>query len=234
MAGENRLLDGRHADRVGAQHPKRADLGRGLEARSAHGQVHALGEVDLDLGGRRAQHREQLRVIGVAQRREARPDGVVVRARQQVHAGHVDVIGDRHQRAGAHRRTQRPGGIGQHEDRRAGRAQRPDRRAQCFEIAALVQVRAPLEHGNRDAADRAEDGPAGVPLDARPRKAGQLLVPHHDRVLHGIGDRAQARPQHDPHSRRAEVHASSASRSNEPGSISPNVTVVGVDPGRPR
>ena len=55
VAGEDRLLDGRHADRVGAQHPVGADLGRRLEARAAHRQVHALGQRDPGRSGGRAQ-----------------------------------------------------------------------------------------------------------------------------------------------------------------------------------
>src|ERR1700759_5231961 len=57
--------------------------------------------------------------------------------------------------------------------------------------------------------------PAIEPSTARPRKARQLLIADHDRVLHGVGDRAQARSEHDAHAWRSQVHAS-ASRSNAP------------------
>ena len=52
VAGEDRLVDRRHADRVGAQGAEGADLGRRLEARPADGEVDALGEVDAELARR--------------------------------------------------------------------------------------------------------------------------------------------------------------------------------------
>ena len=50
VAGHDRLVDGGHADGVGAHRAERADLGRRLEARAAHGEVDALGERDAELG----------------------------------------------------------------------------------------------------------------------------------------------------------------------------------------
>jgi hypothetical protein len=97
VAGDDRLVHGRHADGVGAEHAERADLGGRLERRAHPAAVDALGEGDAGLGRGRAQCVEQARVIGVAHRREARADGVVVGTAQDADPGEVDVVGDRHQ-----------------------------------------------------------------------------------------------------------------------------------------
>jgi hypothetical protein len=44
-------VHGRHADGVGAERAERADLGGGLEARAADGEVDAVAERDLELVG---------------------------------------------------------------------------------------------------------------------------------------------------------------------------------------
>ena len=77
------------------------------------------------------------------------------------------------------------------------------------------------------------------PATRRLREPGQLLVPDHDRVLHGVGHRAQPDPRTTPTRGRARrgiatASSSSASRSNDPGSSSPSVTVSDSAPGRPR
>jgi hypothetical protein len=243
VARDDRLVDGRHPDRVGAHGAKGADLGRGLEARPADGEVDALGQVDPEVGGARAQLIEERGVVGAGQAGEARADRVVVGADQRVVPGEVDVVGDRHQAARPDLRAQRAGGVGQHEDLGAGSGQRPHRGDARRRVAALVEVRAAHEHAHRHAAQPAEHGAAGVAVDGRAREAGQLVVADADRVLDGVGHRAQARAEDDAHARRdvraqdggrlARAHARDSS-SKASGSSCAMVVVCSGPPGRPR
>ena len=61
VAGDDRLVDGRHPDGVGAERAERADLGGRLEARAAHGEVDAVGERRAERVGRVVQRRAQRR-----------------------------------------------------------------------------------------------------------------------------------------------------------------------------
>ena len=60
-------------------------------------------------------------------------------------------------------------------------------------VDALVEVRAALQDGDGDAAERAEDEPPGVAGDAADRgKPGSSAYGMRRRVLHGVGDAAEA------------------------------------------
>src|SRR6185312_13223710 len=67
MAGDDRLRNGRHADSIGAQHARGADLGRRFEARTAKPDVGAL-EHPLASGDQRG---PQLGIVGIGHVDEA-------------------------------------------------------------------------------------------------------------------------------------------------------------------
>src|SRR4051812_49053114 len=112
VAGEDHLGNRRHPDRVRAKYAERADLRGGLEGRSGGGEVDAFGEVDLQLVCGAVQEFPELRVVGVAHAREARAERVVVGPGERVDAEQVDVVGDRHQPAGADVGVERSGRVG--------------------------------------------------------------------------------------------------------------------------
>ena len=134
---------------------------------------------------------------------------------------------------GADLGAQRSGGIGQDQHRGSGRPQRADRGPQRVETAAFVQVRAALEHRHRDAPDRAQHRPPGVPGDGRAGKPGQVLVADDGRVLDGVGDRAEAGPEHDADARRAQAHAERPALERAGQQLSQRQRQGSV-PGRPR
>ena len=78
MARQDGLGCGRHADGVGAQHARGADLGRGLEARPAEEDVDAVMAADIGRVRRRQQLFQQRRIVGIDHVDEAavlaRPD----------------------------------------------------------------------------------------------------------------------------------------------------------------
>ena len=121
--------------------------------RAGGGQVDALGELDLQRARGVVQPGAQLRVVGVAQAREARADRVVVGAGERVDAEQVDVVGDRHQAArGRPRRRSDAGRVGDQQRVGAELLERADRDAHRARVAALVDVLAALE--DRDRAGR--------------------------------------------------------------------------------
>ena len=96
---------------------------------------------------------------------------------------------------------QRPGGVGEHEDLRARRAQRADWGADVLEVAALVHVRAPLEHRHRHVADVAQHGRPPWPATLGSGKPGSVGVVDRGGIRHGVGHRAEARAEHHAHAR---------------------------------
>ena len=175
------------------------------------GEVDALGQRDVRARRRRrAAARAQLRVVGVAQAREARADRVVVRAGERVDAEHVDVVADRHQRARARpRRRSEPAALvtnsasapGAPSARAPGRASRRGRRPRR-------RARGPAGTATGSAGQRAERERAGVAGDARLREVRQLGVGDRDGVLERVGDRAEAGAEDDPEPRRGARSAS--------------------------
>ena len=108
--------------------------------------------------------------------------------------------------------AQRAGRVGDQQRLGAGRAQRAHRaRASRAGVAALVDVRAALQAGHRQPAERAR-ARAGPPWPATPgaREAGQLGVGDRDGVLERVGEPAEPGAEHDPQPRRVSPRAAIA------------------------
>ena len=107
------------------------------------------------------------------------------------------MVGDQHELARADLRPQRPGRVREHEDLGARGAQGADGRADRVEVAALVDVRATLEHGDRHVADPAETARPPWPATVGRGKPGQVGVVDDGLVGDGVGDRTEPRAEHD-------------------------------------
>ena len=146
------------------------------------------------------------------------------------------MVADRHQRAGADLGVERAGGVGDEQRLRAGRLQRAHRAAHRAGVAALVDVRAALQAGDREPGQRAERERAGVPVHARLREVGQLGVRDRDGVLERVGDRSEARAEDDrpsaaasaalPRSTVGRLRLGRNSGPNDSGSSSSSVAVA--------
>ena len=64
-------------------------------------------------------------------------------------------------------------------------------------IAGFIIVSAALHHGDAGAFPGSDDESPGVARDAGGRKAGQVPVGDLDRLAQAVGDRAEARAEHD-------------------------------------
>ena len=106
-----------------------------------------------------------------------------------------------HERAGAQVVAQPAGRVGQQDGRRAGAA---GGARTGVTIAAGSAPSYRCARPCRTAAGTppaARAPPAALPLDRRPREAGQLLVRHRDGVLGRLGHAAQPGAEHDPEAR---------------------------------
>ena len=84
------------------------------------------------------------------------------------------MVGHEHDLAGREGRVDRAAGVGQHDDRGAGRRGRAHRMDHRHRIATLVEVGAADEGQHVDAVDGQRADDAGMPLDRRRGKAGQV------------------------------------------------------------
>ncbi len=198
--GEDDFRHGRHADEVGAERLGGADFRRGLEARAGEPHVDAFVEFDACLTGGFAQDLDQAGIVGAGQRHEAIGAGV---ADQRVRSREIDVVGDGDQRRRRPVQLEAAGGVGDEQRLAAEALERVDRDAHGGGVAALVIMAAALEERDPFAFDRADDEPPGVALDARHGKAGKLRIADLDGVRRFLGERAEARTEHDAERRQA-------------------------------
>jgi hypothetical protein len=154
-----------------------------------------------ELAGRAVQPGAQLPVVEVEQRREARPDRLVVGPDERVEALQVDVVGDGDEAPGAGLRAQRAGGVGEQQGLGSQPPERAHRRRHGRRVDALVDVRAPAQAGDRHAVEHTQRERAGVARDRAGAEAGQLGVGDRDRVGELVGQRAEARAEHEPEPR---------------------------------
>ena len=117
----------------------------------------------------------QLGVVGVAQAREARAELVLVRADEHVDAGQVDVVLISIRLPGPTSARSEPAALVSTRTSAPAAFSARTGGAQLVHVAALVEVRAALEHRHRHAADAAEHRAAGVPCHAR--AAGSRAAP---------------------------------------------------------
>ena len=94
-------------------------------------------------------------------------------------------------------------------------AERVDRDPHRVCVAALVVMAAALKQRHPLALDRPDHQPPGVALDARLREAGNVGIGDRDRVARLVGERAQARAEHDGE-RRQRIEAAAFQRARSP------------------
>ena len=139
----------------------------------------------------------EVRVPGVGQAGEAGAEGVVVGADQRVGALHVDVVGDRHQAAGADLGAERAGGAGQEQGLAASQFQGSDGEFDGSGSRALVKMDAALHAGDALAAESAEHQLTGVAVNARAGETGQVGVGDRDWIFDPLRQTTEAGAQHD-------------------------------------
>ncbi len=113
------------------------------------------------------------------------------------------MVGDRDQRRRRPVQLEAAGGVGDQQRLAAEALERVDRDAHGGGVAALVIMAAALEERDPLAFDRADDEPPGMALDARDGKARQFRIGELDRVLRFLGERPEARAEHDAERRQA-------------------------------
>ena len=94
MAGDDDLVDGGHADEVGAEGAEGADLGGGLVAGAEDGEVDAFGEGNTLPRSFGVGEGAEGRGVGGGHVEEAQGRTRFVRAKGGIRAGEVDVVGD--------------------------------------------------------------------------------------------------------------------------------------------
>ena len=182
VAGDDGLVDGGHADEVGAEGAEGADLGGGLEAGAEDGEVDAFGEVEALAGGLFDGEGAEARGVGgghVEETLAGAGDGGeagFVGAEGGVGSGEVDVVGDGDERALLVAGVDAAGGVGDDEGFAAEEAEDAGGEGDLGEGVALVGVDAALHDGDGDAGDGAEDEVAGVAFDGGAGEVGDLGV----------------------------------------------------------
>ena len=165
------LVDGGHADQVGAEGAEGADFGGGFKGWAEDSEVDAFGEEKLlavgffDGEGAQAKrvgggHVEEA-LTGVGSHGEAR----FVGAQGGVDAGKVDVVGDGDESALLKGGADAAGGVSDDEGFAAKETEDAGGEGDLGDGVALVKVGAALHDGDGDAADVAEDELAGVADD---------------------------------------------------------------------
>ena len=123
------------------------------------------------------------------------------------------MIGDRDQRRRRPFRVEAAGGVGEQQRFAAELAERVDREPHRAGVAALVVMAAALKQSHPPAFDRAHHQPAGMALDGRDRKAGNVEVGDGDCVARFVGEGAEARAEHD-RERRQRIEATGLERAD--------------------
>ena len=205
VAGGDRLEHGGHADEVGADRRRHADLGGCLEVRPRQPEVDAFRQVGIDRAGEVAQAWgvDVGQVDVTLAERWLRPG-------QRRQRGEVDVVADQHRVAHRPLRTHEPGGVGEDHRAAAGGGGDADGVGDHGGVVALVQVEAAEEHEDAvrrqlDRADRAD-----VATRRRRREAGEVVERHGRSVADGVGGASPSGPEHD-----GDVVASDARRPGE-------------------
>ena len=149
VARNDGLVRGAHADRVAPQPAQHPHLGARLVRRPGQHDVDPLAEADPGPLGRVAGRGAQSRVVGIGERREARPEAIEVRAEQRIVTGEVDVIGDQHHVARLELRIEATGGVGEHERIDPERKHRAQQECRLAMRVALIWVSPPREDDDR-------------------------------------------------------------------------------------
>src|SRR5688572_13777094 len=187
----------RHADRIGAERAKRANLRRSLVTRPEDGDVNAVLKGDAKRRGRLVGDRAQALRIHVGHVGKAQAEPIVVRPDQRIAAEKVDVIVDHHQGAARAIRADAAGGVGQDQPRHAEAAHGSHRERHGLHVVAFVDVDAAGERQHFLARQLAGDQLAGMPHDARGREMRNVAVRNGDRAAEMIREVAESRTEHD-------------------------------------
>ncbi len=204
VAGDDDLVHGGHADEVGAEGAEGADLGGGLIGGAEDGEVDTFGQADVPAGGLLLGEVAEGGGVGVGHVEEALagtrgdaeagfvgPDG-------GVHAGEVDVVGDRDETALGQVGADAASGVGDDEGAAAEEAEDAGGEGHLGHGVALVGVDAALHDRDGDAVDVAEDELAGVSDDGGLGEVRDLGVGDRDLFLDAIGEVAEAGAEDDP------------------------------------
>ena len=203
VAGDDGLVDGGHADEVGAEGAEGADLGGGFEGGSEDGEIDAFGELEAlacglfygegaetwGVGGR---HVEEA-LAGAGDCGEAG----LIGAEGGVGAGQVDMVGDGDEGALLVAGVDAAGGVGDDEGLAADEAEDAGGEGDLGEGVALVGVDAALHDGDGDAGDSAEDEVAGVAFDGGAGEVGNLGVGDAGGAADVVGEVAEAGAEDD-------------------------------------
>jgi hypothetical protein len=174
VTGYDDLVDGGHADEVGAEGAEGADLGWGLEAGAEDGEVDAFGEEKLLSGCLLDGEGAEFEAVGVAHVEEAlacagdHGEAGLVGAEGGVGSGEVDVVGDGDERALLQVGADASCCVGDDEGLAAEETEDAGGEGDLGDGIALIGVDAALHDGYCDPSDCAQDEVAGVTHDGRP------------------------------------------------------------------
>jgi len=201
VAGDDDLVDRRHADEVGSKSAEGADLCGGLIAGAEDGKIDAFGEEDVLFRSFGLSHAAQSRRVGSGHVEKAGTESCFVGTEGGVRAGEVDMVGYGHKRALFIAGVDSPGGIGDDERFAAEEAEDASGEGDFGERVALVSVDAALHDGDWDSGDVAEDKLAGVAFDGGLREVRNLGVRNGGRVFDLRGEVAEAGAEDDAEAR---------------------------------
>ncbi len=207
VTGDEDLVDGGHADQVGAEGAEGSDLGGGFVRRAEDGEVDAFGEGNSLLGGLfLSQIAEGFRVgtahveealAGSGDEREAR----LVGAEGGVGSGEVDVVREDNEASLGVGCVDPPGGVGDDEGLAAEETEDACREGDLRHGVTFIGVDAALHDGYGDACDRSEDEFAGVSGDGGLGETGDVGVGDRRGVLNLGGEVAEAGAENDAEDR---------------------------------
>ena len=182
VTGDDDLVDGGHADEIGAEGAEGADFGGGLEAGAEDGEIDAFGEEELLAGGLFDGEVAEAEGVGGGHVEEALGRGWddgearLVGPEGGVGSGEVDVVGDGDDGALCEGGADASGGVGDDEGLRAEETEDAGGEGHLVHAVALVGVDSALHDCDGNAVDVAEDEMAGVALDGGLREVGDVGV----------------------------------------------------------
>ncbi len=202
--GRDGLVDRRHADDVGAEAAHHLDLSRGLEFRAVDPEIDAVARLDLsrfeDCGLELAHDAGRQVLVAAVDgplSREARAQGLVVRALERRAPGEVDMIAEHEDLALGQVSVQGAGRVRQHDALGGERLREQYRLNHDVRLVPLVAVDPSGEDRDRETPDVAENELLGVPLQFAGDLGPQLAERQFDGIFDELGNLAEARAEHE-------------------------------------
>ena len=197
MRRRDDLKHGGHTDRIRAQRAEHPDFRRCFELRAVHAAVHAAVQLEAAVCGGLHGLFAQRAVVCECHIREARAECRIVRAGERALARHVDVVGDEHEVPRVIAGVDAARGIRHDKRLHAQLFEHIDRVRHLVRRIALVAVQTALHTDNAAACQRAADHAAGMVGRGGYLEVRNIAVGHIDRIFHLIGQRADARAEHE-------------------------------------